>query len=90
MSFCIRCGKCGAIHYSGDGHQCAARTDVEKAAPSSQATVTTSSVTTKPAPSVTTRQSAKDRVYKWGEANREHYNAYMRELRRAWAEEEAT
>jgi hypothetical protein len=93
MNFRVRCGKCGAIDYSGDGHRCAARTDVKNAAPSPQAAVTTTFVTTKPASSVTTpvttRQPAKDRVYKWREANREHYNAYMRELRRKRAEERA-
>jgi hypothetical protein len=74
MSFRIRCGACGSVHYAGDSHKCAARA-VKNAEP------------VKNAPHVDVKNSSTStaRTAKWREANREksrqYMCAYMRERR---------
>jgi hypothetical protein len=72
--FCTRCGKMVPERGLHSCVKAKAVTTQPKFTP-----VTTPAVTTKAAPSATTRRASgdKDRVYRWRAANRERYNAYI-------------
>jgi hypothetical protein len=91
------CRECGAnLALVGRRHNCRPRTRVVAESVTTQP-VTTPSVTTEAVASVTTQESKdlprvgsgdKARVYRWRDANRDRYNAYMRKWRRDRAAEE--
>jgi DNA-directed RNA polymerase subunit M/transcription elongation factor TFIIS len=70
------CDKCGEPTRSNEPHVC-------KPKAAKKRVVTKKAVVTpKPKETVTTKSDS-DRVKRWREANREHYNTYMRKRRAA-------